>query len=124
MITGERPEADDEEAVDKYLNVELILDVGSSDERRGHVTKCSRVLDGEAVGRAHANPLFDTMEYDIEFTYGSVDNDTANIISENMFAQVDDEGKQYFLMNEITDQRKDNTAIPIYDGITRGRSGK
>ena len=26
-------------------------------------------------------------------------------------------------MNDITDHRKDNTAIPIYDGMTRGHNG-
>ena len=40
-----------------------------------------------------------------------------------MFKQVDDEGNQYLLMNEFTDHRKDNTAIPIYDGMTRGHNG-
>ena len=39
MIIGERPEADDEEAMDKYLNVELILDVGLANERWGCVTE-------------------------------------------------------------------------------------
>ena len=111
MITGEQPKADDEEAVDKHLNVELILDVGSANKRQGHVTKRSRGLDGEAVGRAHANPFFDAREYNIEFTYGSVDKYTANVITENMFSQVDDESNQYLLMNEITDHRKDNSHI-------------
>ena len=45
MITGERAEADDEEAVDKYLNVDLILDVGLANERRGSVTKRLRGLN-------------------------------------------------------------------------------
>ena len=39
MNIGERSEVDDEEAVDKYLNVELILDVGSENKRRGRVAK-------------------------------------------------------------------------------------
>ena len=39
MIMGEQPEVDDEEAADKYLNVELILDVGEADKRRVHVAK-------------------------------------------------------------------------------------
>ena len=82
MITRERPEADDEEGVDKYLNIELILDVGSANERQGSVAKGSLGLDGEAVGRAHANPFFDTREYDIEFTDVSVDKYTANVISD------------------------------------------
>ena len=60
MITGERPEGDDEEAVDKYLNDELIFDVGLVNKRQGRVAKRLRGLDGEAVGHAHTNPFFDT----------------------------------------------------------------
>ena len=82
-----------------------------------------RGIDGEAVGHAHANTLFDTREYDIEFTDGSVEKYTANVIAENMFAHVDDEGNQYLLMHNITDHRKKNTAIPISDGMTRGQNG-
>ena len=37
MLRGERPEDDDEEAIDRYLNMELIMDVGTSGERRGRV---------------------------------------------------------------------------------------
>jgi hypothetical protein len=32
MHTNDRPDDDDEKAVDKYLNVELIMDVGTTDE--------------------------------------------------------------------------------------------
>jgi hypothetical protein len=37
MVTPERPEDDDEEAIDKYLNVELIMNTGTNDKRRGRV---------------------------------------------------------------------------------------
>ena len=52
-----------------------------------------------------------------------MDKYTAYITAENMFAQVYDEGNQYLIMNQITDHRKDNTAIPISDGIMRGHNG-
>ena len=39
MNIDDRPVVDDEEAIDKYLNVELILDVGTNDEQRGCVIK-------------------------------------------------------------------------------------
>ena len=52
-----------------------------------------------------------------------MDKYTSNIIAENMFSQVDDEGNQYLPMNDITDQRKDNAAIPISDGMTCGHNG-
>ena len=109
--------------MDKYLNVELILDVGSTNKRRGRVAKRSRGLDGEAFGHAHANPFFDTREYSIEFTDGSVDKYTEKVIADFFFTQVDDEGNQYLLMNKITYHRKDNTDIPISDGMTRGQNG-
>ena len=59
MLTADRPDEDDEEAIDNYLNVELIMNMGMNDERRGRVIKRSRGLDGEPIGRAHNNPLFD-----------------------------------------------------------------
>jgi hypothetical protein len=39
MHTNERPKDDDEEAIDKYLNVELIMNMGTNDKRRGRVIK-------------------------------------------------------------------------------------
>jgi hypothetical protein len=60
MLIGEQLEADNKEAEDKYLNAELIFDVGTNNERRGQVIKCARGLDGEPLGHAHAIPLFDT----------------------------------------------------------------
>ena len=100
MHTDERPDDDDEEAVDKYLNVELLMNVGTNDERRGRVVKRSRGLDSEPIGRAHANPQFDTREYEIEFTDGTHEKYQANVIAENMFAQIDSEGNQFLLLQE------------------------
>ena len=119
------PEADDltDDMIDKYIGAELIFDVGSGDERRGKVVKRSRGLDGTAIGQSHTNPLFDTREYVVEFTDGSTDLYMANIIAENMYAQVDEEGNQYQLMNEITDHRKDASAISINDGFVANSSG-
>ena len=40
-----------------------------------------------------------------------------------MFAQVDNEGNKYLLMNKITNHRKENTAIPISDEMTHSHNG-
>ena len=103
MHTYNRPDDDNEEAVDQYWNVKLIMDVSTNNERCGHVIKCAKGLDGESIGHAHANPLFDTREYEVEFTDGTCDKYQVNIIAENMFAQVNKEGNQYLLLKEITD---------------------
>ena len=49
MTLKTRPDDDDEEAIHKYLNVELIMNVGTNDERCGHIVKHSQGLDGEPI---------------------------------------------------------------------------
>jgi hypothetical protein len=73
MIVEEHPEADDEEAVDKYLNMELRMGTGTDNERWGRVIKRAKGIGGEPVGRAHANPFFDMREYEVEFTDGTIE---------------------------------------------------
>ena len=123
MIMDKHPEDDDEDAIDKYINCELILDVGTNNEHRGHVIKCLWGLNGEPIGRAHTNPLFDTRKYEIEFTDGSREKYMANIIAENIFAQVNNKGHQFQIIDEITDHHKDNSVVPISDGMIQNASG-
>jgi hypothetical protein len=110
MLVEERLERDEmsDELADKYIGAELIFGVGLGNERRGRVTKRAKGLYGDEIGRAHSNPLFDTREYVVEFTDGTEENYFANVIAENMFSQVDNEGRQYLLMEEITDHRETN----------------
>ena len=48
---------------------------------------------------------------------------STRVIAENMYAQVDDEGLQYLLLQEITDHRKGNSAVPISEGTVRSANG-
>ena len=62
----ETPDADDVDDAqkDKYLNAELIFDIGTGNERKGRVVKRAKGTSGEPIGRVYANPLFDdTREY-------------------------------------------------------------
>jgi len=85
--------------------------------------KKGKGIDGESIGWSHANPLFDTHEYEVEFTDGSHDKYQADIIAKNMFAQVDDEGHQFLLLDEIADHCKDNTAVHILAGTVQNAKG-
>jgi hypothetical protein len=125
MIVPESLEADDidDKVLDKYLNAELIFDMGTGAERRGRVIKRAKGTTGQPVGRGHANPLFNTREYVVEFTDGSTENYFANVIAENMYAQIDDEGRQYQLLDEIADHRSNETALRIENGFTVSRNG-
>jgi hypothetical protein len=64
MNTDERPKDYDEEAGDKYLNVKIIMNMGTNDADKWLNVR------GDCTANPNANPLFDTHEYEIEFTDG------------------------------------------------------
>ena len=53
---------------------------------RGRVIGRKRDTDGNPTGRANANPILDTREYEVEFSNGEVSELTANVIAEYMYA--------------------------------------
>jgi hypothetical protein len=123
MIVEEHPKANDEEALDKYLNMELRMGTGTDDERWRWVIKCAKGIGGEPVGHAHANPFFDTREYEVKFTDGTIEQYATNFIAKNMYPQVNDEGNVFQLLDEIMDHKKDDTAIDIANGTVTTSSG-
>jgi hypothetical protein len=50
----------DDHVTDKYLNAELIFDVGTGSKRKGRVVKHAKEISGKPISRAHSNPLFDS----------------------------------------------------------------
>ena len=69
------------------------------------------------MGSAHSDPLLDSRKYEVEYADGYVDALTANIIAENLIAQVDKEGcRQMMLSKEIVDHRVMTDAIPQSQG--------
>jgi hypothetical protein len=111
------------QAVDKYLNMELRMGAGMDDERWGRVIKRAKSIGGEPVGRDHANPFFDTRQYKVKFTNGTVERYAVNVIAKNMYAQVNDEGNMFQLFDEIMDHKKDDMAIEIANGTVTTSSG-
>ena len=49
------------------------------------------------------------------FPDGAVFQYAANIIADNMYYQVDSNGHHILLLNEITDHRKSEMDVPIYE---------
>ena len=123
------PEADDftPKAYDEYLTAEVLL------PNMGEMTKAKvmgrkRDPDEKPVGLHNANPLLDTRQYEVEFADGATDVFTANLIADNLYSQVDEEGNSYSIMSEITDHKSDGSAVHrddgmevMIDGLTRPR---
>jgi hypothetical protein len=93
MLQDPKPDMDDIETYDKYLNSEFVVDRGG-EQVRAKVVKRARSDSGYPIGTAHSNPMLDTREYECVTDDGTVERYTANIIAENIFAQCDDEGRR------------------------------
>ena len=57
--------------------------------------------DGNPVGNSNSNTLLEYRVYNVGFVCGPINKDVANIISKNMYAQVDENGREHLLMSDI-----------------------
>ena len=114
MIEEPLPDDDDTAAYDEFLNALVKLPL-AGETLNGRVVKRSKGPDGRPIGTKHKNPAFDTRKYIVELADGSLEEIQANIIAENIFAQVDSEGRSYELMHDISGHRVD-TAIALKHG--------
>jgi hypothetical protein len=106
------PEADEytEESFDKYLSAEVVLALGDG-KQRAKVTDCKWDTDGNPVGIADSNPILDTRVYTVEFPDGTEKEYSANIIAESLYSEVDQDGRQFQLIDEIIDHSSDASAV-------------
>ena len=125
LVAGDVDTEDQEVSTyDQYIGAELILDAGpEGSPRRGTVVKRARNSDGNLIGRGHGNPILDTRRYIIDVE-GQQQEYAANQIAENLYSQVDTEGRRQLVMKAIIDHRKDGNAIEKTDGYLVTRSGQ
>jgi len=110
------PEADafDTQTYDQYISAEEMVPKGDGLET-AKVLARKHDRDGNLVGIGHTNPLLDTRVYEVQFPDGHTEEFSANTIAENIYSQVDEEGNQYLLLNEVIDHHRDGLAIAIDD---------
>lgn len=118
----EADEVFDVNAYDQYVNAEILLPVGDG-RMAGTVKNRKRDSEGMPIGKRHKIPMMDTRLYEVELADGTIKELFANNIAECMFSQVDSEGRSYRLLKEISDHRKDATAIEREDGWITTPSG-
>ena len=68
---------------------------------------------GRAVGNWNDNQLLNSMVYKVEFPDGNTKKYAANIIAENVLAQVDPDGSHSSMMEAILDHRRSDNAVPM-----------
>ena len=105
------------EQYDKFLNMDILIDRGDEYPELGRVIKRARNSDGVPIGTANDNPILDTRMYHIEFQDGHSETISANIIAENLFSQVDQEGRRYAILDQIIEVRRDGTEVQETDAF-------
>jgi hypothetical protein len=69
--------------------------------------------------------MLDTSLYEVEFDSGDTEAYHANIIAESIFSRVDDDGYTTYLLKEIIDHGKDDTAFELDNAYyTHKQTGK
>ena len=119
-------EADDEfdpDSFDNYLHMELAIDRGNEHPEYARVTKRLKDHRGNPIGTANDNPILDTRMHEVEYHDGSKQALSANVIAENMFASVDEEGHRHLLLDSIVDVRKSKDAISKEDAHVMSSNG-
>ena len=116
---------EDYEAYDGYVTAQVVLPRGERMEL-ATVLRRKRDADGRPVGNYDSNPIMDTSEYEVQFSDGEVLEYSANIIAENLYSQVDEEGHHQVMIEDIIDHKKDSTAVSKADGtfVKNGKTHK
>jgi hypothetical protein len=62
--------------------------------------------------------------HEVEFPDGMTDTFTANLIAENLYLQVDEEGNSYSIFSEIVDHKSDGTVVSKDDVLEVDKHGQ
>ncbi len=111
------------EAYDALISAELMMPKGDI-LLPAKVIARKRDADGNPIGTANTNPILDTRIYEVQFPDGHTESYAANVIVENMYAQVDHEGNQFLLLAEIVNHRTDQNAVTMEDKYVETPSGR
>ena len=60
--------------------------------KRGIIKSCKWNERGELIGTSNSNLLLDTRLYTVEFDDGMYGEYTINVVMENLYSQIDEEG--------------------------------
>ena len=110
------------EETDELIGARVRLPEGTT-ATEWRVKKRRKDEYGNPVGIRNPYTAEDTREYVLEADDGRQAEYSANTIIENMYAQVDGEGRKQLLLDEIIDHRKDASALSKDQATDRSHNG-
>ena len=103
------------EITDEHIGLSLDLPL-NGEMKHGTVVSRKRTHDGSLVGTKHNNPVLDSRIYTVDFGEGTYADYSTNLLMENLYSQVDEDGAQYQIFNGIIDHQKTDEALSPSQG--------
>jgi hypothetical protein len=94
---------------DVIIHAEVLLPQGEN-MQSAKVKGCAKDI---LIGSYNSNPLLNLMLYDMEFPDGQIKQYGANVITENMYSQVNEEGYSTTIIDSINDYQKESNTIAM-----------
>ena len=128
MRVYSNPEVSEQDAYtpdsyDPHIGMRILLDRGGNKPEMATVKKRLRDEDGNPIGVAHENPVVDTRLYQIEYADGHTVPVAANVIVENLFNQVNDDGYEIMTLESIIGHRTDGSEVKEKDAYVVSANG-
>ena len=96
---------------------------GGPEPQYACISKHLNNANGLTIGKVSDNSILDTRMYNVEYADGKNSALSTNLITENMFKQIDKEGNYHIPMDKITDYRFDEAAVKSQDAFVTTSSG-
>ena len=108
---------------DILISAEVLLPKGE-DFKAARVKGRHTDENGKVIGTFHDNPLLNSTVYDVEFPNGTIREYAANVIAENMYSSLDENGFSKLILDCILDHSKDDSAIDKADKYLITKKGR
>jgi hypothetical protein len=109
---------------DTLINAEVILPSSANELQLGQVKRRATDRDGNELGTTNSNPFLNTATYEVEFPDQTIKHFGANVIAQNLFSQIDDNGHTQRILSSILDHKKDSSAVSKSDMYITTPSGQ
>ena len=96
---------------------------GEPDPQFDRLIKHLHYANGIPIEKASDNPILDMRVYEVEYKNGEKSALSDNLIVENMFMQIEEEGNHHVLIDKITDHMFDEAAVKSQDAFVTTSSG-
>jgi hypothetical protein len=104
----------DIDTYNQYISARVLLPRGDA-LKKAIIKSRKRDSQGNLIGKHNHNPILDTRVYEVQFPDGSVADYSTNVIAENIFAMVDDDGYETLLFDDIINHRCDPKVATSHD---------